>query len=63
LELLTCSRVPNAVTRKAIEKIFAINGVENQNLAQSDRADLVNFLELKGVTINNLNVTISTEYA
>ena len=48
---------------KAIEKILAINGVENMKPAQSDRADLVKFLEQKGVTINNLNVTVPPEYA
>ena len=45
---------------KAIEKILAIKGVENMKPAQSD---LGKFLEQKGVTINNLNVTIPAEYA
>ena len=45
---------------KAIEKILAIKGVESMKPAQSD---LVKFLEQKGVTINNLNVTVPPEYA
>jgi hypothetical protein len=62
-ELLSGSRVPAAVTMKAIEKILAINGVENLKPAQSDRADLVKFLETKGVTIQTLNVNVPPEYA
>ena len=62
-ELMTSTRTPAAVALKAVEKVLAINGIENMKPAQSDRADLVKYLEEKGVTINNLNVTIPDVYA
>jgi hypothetical protein len=61
-ELLTSDRTPPGVRLKTIEKVLTLNGLNNQPPAQSDRKELAEFLEERGVNIQVNQISVPAEY-
>jgi hypothetical protein len=61
--LVSSSRTAAGTKLKAIEKIIALNGLENLQPTQSDRQDLVEFLTNKNINIGEVKITLPEQYA
>jgi hypothetical protein len=60
--LLTDNRTPAGTRLKAIDKVMALNGVENLQPQQSDRQELVQFLVAKNINIDAVGVPVPDMY-
>ena len=61
--LLTNTRTAAGTKLRAIEKVMALNGLENVQPAQSDRQELVTFLVENKIDLSDVKIVLPSEYA
>lgn len=62
-DLLTSTRTASGTKLRAIEKVIALNGLENVQPAQSDRQELVTFLVENKIDLSDVKIVLPSEYA
>jgi hypothetical protein len=61
--LLLSTQTPAGVRLKAIEKIIALNGILQPQNRENDKGELIEFLQQKGVNIEQVNIAVPAAYS